>query len=114
MAPAGADSARVPEPDIKYTTEQDVAISHDSADYPDDIRAMLFSMEDGRVSRVIEGSEEGKTASVFVKKAESGRRQQTFEEVQNTIHRELFREKKAAHKRALIDSLKTVYSMSEQ
>ncbi len=111
MAATEADSTRVPEPDIKYNTEQDVAIRYDNADYPDDVRAMLFSMEDGGVSRVIEGNEEGETARVFVKKQETGRRLQPFEEVQTTIHRQVFADKKAAYKRALIDSLKREYHM---
>ncbi len=109
MAPTGADSASVPEPDITHTAEYDIAIRYDNADYSEEIRAMLFALEDGRVSRAVEL--QGKPR-VFVQKNETGRRQQPLEEVKKTIHRKLFTEKKAEYIRALIDSLKTVYKLS--
>ena len=109
MAAAGADSARAPDLDIEYTTERNVAIRYDDAGYPEDVWAMLFALEDGRVSNVVELSG---TPRVFVKVRESGRRQLPFEDVQKTIYRDLFREKKSAYKLALIESLKQVYPMT--
>ena len=46
---------------------------------------------------------------VFIKKDETGRRQETFEEVSSVIRRELFAIKKERYRQSLLDSLKTVY-----
>jgi hypothetical protein len=97
------DTSLISQQNIQYTTEKDVSISYDDADYSQNVRKHLFFINNGDVSNVFDIDNK---YNIYIKKSESGTRQKSYPEAKQSIEELLFTNKKVHYSTAWLDSLK--------